>query len=224
MTAESAREILLRIEFYGETQVPIKTLGGFVKGRHKVPSEANPSSQQYMATLCAQDVDDDIEDTFQRLRGSFGFKRRELSTDVEASRGSIATPSFDYAVVFGQDEDEPANMVCRRSVVNVTEAEVVASQAFDHCFSGTLDRFSYRFAETVNVEDVIDAIEDLEDAAISVDYDKDATSCTIRLAGKTQSITITATHLTISGGDHARPADLLELFRSVQERLATWLG
>src|SRR5258708_36761382 len=106
---------LKRIAFRVESAGRVKNLRGFVKG-HSIPDRDSASARKFIVRIAEDDVKADIDETYQSIRESFGFKRRQLEASIEDGAGVIRTPRFDYSVSVHLETDKPAAVLWRREI------------------------------------------------------------------------------------------------------------
>ena len=210
---------LLSADFLGETSLSIKSLSGFQK-YHTVPDSVSSYTEGFVASISAQEIQEDIADTFKSLRETFGLKRKE----AKCEEGSIITPYFDYEVTIRQDQEDPADAVMRRTVTNIRTPDQIDTEQFNQVFMGQFDTLELSVSEQMSVEDVIDTIEDMDDESIRVDYDQDANSCTISADGLDCEIIVGPHAISIVRARGKSPSLLLESFFNAQKLLVNTHG
>lgn len=201
------------IRLLSERKIPIKELSGFRK-HHRVPTK-EAASESWLAGLAMEDLNDDLEETFSKLRSGFGFKRKQLAaTDPTENIGEVATPGFTYEVSVSPIEDEPKMALWRKAISRITDADSVTSPEFEETFGNQFNILELILEQPVDVEDVIDEVEDCDDPTVSVDYEKDATWCRINFRGRHESIHVEAERIRVQSNGDIPPAQLIEAFLS----------
>jgi hypothetical protein len=189
----------------------VKELSGYRK-THKLPERSNEWARKYVNRIAVEDIKADLDKTFEAIRAQFGYKRKDL--DVSAERdglGFIRTPEFEYTVSLSVNPENPAEVSWRREVGSLSGAEFVRSEGFQAVFGPVFDMLVFEFAETVDVADFVDRIEEAPPEGVKVGIASDANTAEIFLAGFRGKITITPEAVVIQGqtGDSA---SLLEQF------------
>lgn len=205
------------IRLLSERKVPVKSLGGYQK-HYRLPDK-DVLSDKFLAEWAEADLNKELDEAFAKLRSGFGFKRKELTaTDPLENCGEVSTPGFTYEVSVTTIEDEPANVLWRRAISRITDAESVTSPEFDETFGKQFNILELILEEPVDVESVIDEVEDIEDPSVKVDYEKDASWCRIDFPGRKESIHVEAGRIQVHARREISAAELIESFLSAHSR------
>lgn len=206
------------IRLLSERKVSVKTLGGFRK-HFRMPDKGNTVSDDFLADLAEGDLNADLDTTFAKLKSEFGLKRKELNaTDPIGNFGEVTTPGFTYEVSVSTIEGESVNVLWRRAISKISEAETVTCPAFETTFGKQFNILELTLQEPIDVEDVIDQVEDCDDDSVKVDYEKDASWCRIEFRGRKESIHVQADRIRVSHGGEVSPSQLIETFLSAHAR------
>lgn len=195
--------------------IKIASLSGFVKGSHRVPNSVNGATERFVENISQKEIEEEIEEVFQRIRDNMKYKRRDLST----GHGKILTPDFEFSVECAQDADNPSMAVLSRRLTNITPT-IVSDDAFNDVFDDSFEELTFEFTKGVNLEDLIDQIEDLNLDKIDLDYPADCSYCDINIEGSPHTVRLTPGSIIVSTGNASSPKLLLESFFDVQKRLA----
>jgi hypothetical protein len=208
---DQVKRILLQLD---ET-VKISSLSGFSKQRgHRVPDSVNSATERFVENISKREIEDEVNEVFERIRGSMKYKRRDLT----AAAGRILTPDFEFVVECRQDSDDPAMAVVTRQLINMSPA-IVPDDSFNDVFDDSFNELTFEFAKGVNVQDLIDQIEDLELDKIDLDYPADCSHCDISIEGSPIQVRVRAGSLTVTTPNSASPKLLMESFFDVQKQL-----
>jgi hypothetical protein len=207
---EQVKQVFLQIE----DSLRISSLSGFRRG-HRVPNAVNSATRSFVENISEKEVNDDIEEVFERIHGAMTYKRRDLA----AGAGRIVTPDFEYVVNVAQDREDPSMAVISRQLINISPT-IVGDDAFNVVFEDTFDELTFEFTKQVNVEDLIDQIEDLNLDKVDLDYPADCSYCDISIDGLPLSIRVTPDSVTVHNPIAASPKLLVESFFTVQKQLA----
>ncbi len=200
-----------RVAFRAENIANIKNLAGYRK-THSLPDRANEWARKYIARIAAPDIKADLDNTFDRVRESFGYKRKDL--DVSAERdgmGYIRTPDFEYTITVNVNPDDLSEVIWQREIGRLSGPEFVRTDGFKHVFGGVFDRLVFEFAQPVDVADFVDRIEDDPPEGVKIIVASDANEAEVKLAGFAGKVRLTPDSVVIQGrsGDSA---GLLEQF------------
>jgi hypothetical protein len=202
---------LKRVVFRADTPGQVKDLAGYRK-THTLPERANDWARKYVNRVAAADIKGDLDTTFDMVRETFGYKRKDL--DVSAERdglGFIRTPDFEYTVTVGVNPADPAAVVWRREVGRLSGPEFVRSRGFRDVFGTTFDQLVFEFAAPVDVAEFVDRIEDAPPEGVKVHVASDSGAAVVALAGFAGRVSVTRDAVTIEGPP-GNPAGLLEQF------------
>ena len=209
------------IRLISEQRRPLKELTGFKK-HHRLPDKGSTVSDPFLADLAQLDLDADLDKTFAALRKQFGLKRKELETSGPVDGvGAITTPAFTYEVSVETLENEPKQVLWRRAISAIKEADAVTSEPFDEVFGANFDTLEIATNEPIDVEAVIDRVEDADADNISVEYEKDVTWCQIRFSDRRTVVAVTADSIRVSSEVETTPHDLIESFFSAHQQFLT---
>jgi hypothetical protein len=196
----------------------VKDLSGFQKG-FKVPEAATPSAQKWTYRMAAADLRAEVEETYNALREHLGFKRKDLESTVGSDGfGFIRTPSFDYAVSVSLDPNDPAGVVWRREVSQVSDSDVLRAEGFRMVFGAILDTLQFDFERPIDVEDLVDRIEDDPPPGVKVRVASDASACDVTVQGFAGRIHVERASLRVEGRPGLSPDSLVEQFFAFQSR------
>ena len=202
------------IRLLNERKIGVKSLSGFRK-HLRLPNKGDTLSDKFIADLAEADLNEDLDEAFSKLRSGFGFKRKELTaTDPMGNFGEVATPGFTYEVSVSPIEGESANVLWRRAISRIANAESVTCPEFEQTFGKQFNILEVVLEKPIDVEDVIDEVEDCDDPDVKVDYEKDASWCNITFRGRKESIHVQADKIRVSSGAEIPPSDLIEIFLS----------
>ena len=202
------------IRLLNERKISVKTLSGFRK-HFRMPNKGDALSDKFIADIAEADLNEDLEEAFSKLRSGFGLKRKELTaSDPIGNFGEVATPSFTYEVSISPIEGESANVLWRRAISRISDAESVTCPEFEETFGKQFNILELVLEEPIDVEDVIDEVEDCDDDSVKVDYEKSASWCRIDFRGREESIHVESNMIRVSSGGEVAPSDLIEIFLS----------
>jgi Caspase domain len=210
---------LRRVVFRTETRGKVKDLAGYQKG-HRIPDQATPSAEKFVARIAAQDVRGDVEETFNTLREQMGFKRKDLEAAAERDgQGFVRTPVFDYTVGVSLDPADPTEVVWRREVSHIQDPAMIRGPGFQAVFGTTFDTLVFEFTAPLDIAELVDRLEEEPIAGVHVRSSIDASACEITLDGFAGAIQVQADRLTITGRS-ATAAALVDQFFEFQRRFS----
>lgn len=164
----------------GEVNSRVKNLSRFSKGR-KEPDSHGSANARWVEEMGNAEVSAQATEIHEGIRASLGYKRKEVSFNVDGAGASILTPDFDVNISLIQHPDDPAMYRMTTEICNFRRPEVVTQFAFVDIFSKYCDRVIIDLAEPLNLEDKIDELEDVDALRKNLEYDAECTHFTLRL-------------------------------------------
>lgn len=221
MSTESKFE---SISIAGMTWQPLNSLRGFEKGRHSIPKVLDERTVRFVAAIAAQDVKQDLEFIFQKLKQHFKFKRKEVQvTTPEGGCGTIQTPYFSYSVQASPSQVDPASVCWERSVVKIGSSEKVLSAEFAAVFDYMFDRVEFCFDQPLDIEQWIDGIEDRDDSKLKLTYDSQLTECLLQIENLNAEIKINREKVTVVHSQIDQATNILKSFLEAREAISIGL-
>jgi len=106
--APASSPFISRISLVGRSEGWVKTLAGFKKQHHTVPDAVNAATEGFLAKLCAAELAAEAERFFQRAKAAFGYKRTDLSLDVQSPHAVLVAKDFTLEITYALQADDPA--------------------------------------------------------------------------------------------------------------------
>ncbi len=184
-----------------------------------MPDRATPSAQKFIARLAVEEIKSDINETYQALRESFAFRRKQLesSTDDDGC-GFIRTPHFDYSVRLLLDPSDPAQVIWRREVTGLADVSVVRRSEFLAVFGTIFQVLVFEFVDPVDMIELVDRLEEEEVPGVTIRCTSDVSSCEISMTGFRGAIHIMPACLTVEGRNSPSASSLLDQFLDFLQR------
>jgi len=221
MPVEMPSSIVAGLSFIGRSGGAVKTLAGFQKGHHTVPSAANPTTTAFLAKLCAAELTAQGETFFQQVRSGLGYKRREVSLSV-ASPGAVLTATdFTLEIVYALEAAEPSRYTVVHTLRELRSAELARRAEFAAIFAGLFSELSFALRKGVRVEAVIDLVESLDaTGGMAVTFPSDCRECTLTIAGVDAEVRCTGATFDLVFVQGGSPAELIDGFAAVRAAFA----
>lgn len=208
---------LSRVAFRVETAVRLKDLRGFTKG-YTLPVRDSSTARKFIGQVALSDIERDIEETYQAIRDSFAFKRRQLEASIDEGVGVIHTPLFDYSIRVMLDTKNSGMIRWCREIASFREPAIVRSAEFLKAFGSLFNTLVFEFTVPISIEDLVDRIEDENKPGVRVNCASDNSTCEITIQGFRDSIHIHQNCLKIEGHRTKSSASLLDLFLAFVDR------
>ncbi len=155
----------------------VRTLRGFRKGQHTLPDAVNSATTAFLGKLCAAELAEEAEALFQQARALLAYKRKELSLDLGVGTAVLSAKDFVYELAYALVEADPSEYAVTRTLHGVRSADFLALPATDTLFDGRFTDVVFGLRKGAPVEQVIDAVEGLDETGLKVDYPSDCASC-----------------------------------------------
>jgi len=211
---------LTHVKIFQQQWQPLKQLSGYRKGS-KLPDSVSASSNKFVASMAEDEINEDMQEALDLLRANFKFKRRELEIDGPSDgAGSITTPYFTYQIGIGLDPERITHACWTRELNHIHDPQKLITDAFDECFGAANWILEMPVKDPMDIADVIDNIEDAENDAIEINYDKDATWCDVNIQGVLGTLRVTPSAFVISPPSSIPPRKIFETLFQMRVRLA----
>ncbi len=218
--ADDPRTFIAQLSLLARGSGLVKTLRAFDKSRHKVPDAVNSATSGFLAKLCAAELAEEAEAMFQRARALLSYKRKEISLDVTPPHAALSAKDFTWELDFALDETEPASFVTTRTLHGLRSGDLVRTAEFDALFAEQFSAIVFGLKKGVRVEAVIDAVEDLEESELKVEYPSDCRACTLTVPGVEAQVVCDGATLEMQFAKSGSPRELIEAFAEVRRAFA----
>lgn len=201
---------LKRASFWGFASGSIKSLKGF-KRHHRVPDTVTDSTRIFVHQVGADDLHEAATAMHNAIKAHFRYRRRDLEQNEDHGAVTIMTPQFTVNITLDVDNDKATRYEMATEVSDIRDPTVLGTEAFASVFDGLFDRIVFHVSGDIPIDDVIDAIESIQDAdLISVTYPPNAEQCTIRAKGLTCELVFDRQEITLQMKGKTETAKLLE--------------
>lgn len=157
------RAFLRRMDSVAITELP-----GFVRGRHRLPSEHGRAAEQFVHSLVEAALADEVRAVYDAAKQLLGLRRRELLRAVAEGGGNVDAPQFRYVLELGLDPRDVTRALWQRRVILQVDPDALPS-GFDELFPIACDELVIPFArpsaEHARVELFDRLVDRLEDFA-----------------------------------------------------------
>lgn len=221
MSGELPSSLVAGLGFVGHDGGAVKSLPGFQKGRHTLPTAVNAATSAFLAKLCAGELAEQAETFFQRTREALAYKRRELTLAVTSPAAVLTAADFTFELAYALDPAAPERYLVLRTLRDLRRPELVRRPEFDAVFAGLFTELTFTLRRGVRVEAVIDLVEALDaGSGLAVDYPSDCRDCTLTVAGVDAAVRCTGATLDMVFPAAGSPAELLDGFAAVRAAFA----
>jgi len=194
-------------------------LSGFRK-THKVPTDVSDYTRSFVAGLTTAELTEELDLRFAEFRKQFKFKRVDMEVqDPSDGCAAIITPQFEYRISIALDQDDPTMYVFRRQVSKINGPDAIMTESFSTVFGNVFNAMEVNPPVSINVEDFIDSMEELDKPTLKLNFDRTATWCQLTIAAVQGELTVESDEISILLEQARPPAKLLEAFFQFREEL-----
>jgi hypothetical protein len=210
---------LKRILFRGEETGRVKSLSGFSRGYHRVPNTVNDATERFVAKIGQEEVNMKAERLYEQIKKEFDYKRKDIDMKSGGGSASIICKDFDVDISLSLNPNDPSEYLLKIETNNFRSPEIVKSRIFNKVFERIFTSLVFEFTQQINTVEIIDAIEELNDESISIEYPSNEITCTIKMKGVDGVINISPGEFCITYDNPVQPIVLVESFFGVQRLL-----
>lgn len=164
----------------GSTLGRVRKLGGYQKNHH-VPDGHSDAAQGFVRKAGQPDVKAAADSLYADIRNLFGYKRREFDYTCDDGFAWIKTPDFDLHIRVDHCPEDPKNYLLTTEIVALHTESIAGDARFHSCFTHHCDQLIVEFASPIQVEEKIDAIEDIPELADALTYEPDGSAFELKL-------------------------------------------
>jgi hypothetical protein len=199
----------------------VKSLPGFIKRSHSVPTSKNLATDNFIKKIGASIVEDEISELSKQIRNGLKYKLKEVEAYTDNGNGAINTPDFTYSMEIVQSDDDPQQYLLIRKLINFRSSEMALNPEFNKIFSNHFERLEFSLSKRIDIEKFINDFEDLEDNEnIELDYDpSDLSSCLVSIKGIAYEVHVTPSSLSITSNYNTSPEKLINAYRATHKAL-----
>jgi hypothetical protein len=135
------RAFLRRLDSVAITELP-----GFVRGRHRLPTEHGRAAEQFLHSMAAAALTDEVRSVYDAAKKLLGLRRRELVRAVAEGGGNVDAPQFRYVLDLGIDPRDVTRALWQRRIELLVDAHALPL-AFDEVFPVACDELVIPFAQ-----------------------------------------------------------------------------
>jgi hypothetical protein len=221
MSGALPSSLVASLSFLGRSGGAVKSLAGFQKGRHTLPTAANATTNAFLAKLCAAELEAQAEAFFQHARSALGYKRLELTLQFASPAAVLTAKDFTFELAYALEEADPSRYSITQTLRELRCAELVRRPEFAAVFAGLFTELTLALRKGLSVEAVIDLVEALDaDAALAVAYPSDCSECTLTIPSVDAAVRCTSTSIDLVFPAAGSPAELLDGFAAVRTAFA----
>jgi hypothetical protein len=173
----------------------VRRLKGYLKSHH-LPDGHHAAAQAFVRKIGHEDVKDATDRLYADIRSLFAYKRREFQYTCEDGFACIKTPDFDLQIRIDQSPEDAKNYQLTTELVALHKAEITADDRFITCFTHHCETLVVEFPGSINLDEKIDAIENIPEIADCLDYEPDGSAFELKLPALDLHIHVTESEMT----------------------------
>ena len=179
----------------------IRTLAGFKRGYHTVPTEASESAEAWCQRLLTEQVADELQELYEASRNALNARRKDVRKAEDCGGGDLDTAAFRYSVETGQNPDDVSEYIIRRRL-ELRQGWDEHRAAIDEIFGTTFDCLVVEFERMDDTFDkLVEKLEDIQENQGGDVHDDDRSKrATYRRDGVTFTFDLKRRRLEISFG------------------------
>ncbi|TYC14767.1 hypothetical protein ES677_05145 [Bizionia gelidisalsuginis] len=184
-----------------------------------MPNYKNSTTEDFIKSCGSRELSEDIGEITDYIK-KLKYKRREVETNIENGFASISTPDFIYFINIEQLDEEPSEYILTRTLEEFKDSQIIDSDKFNSIFEKSFDELKFDLSKSINIENLIDHVEDLENDKIKVDYDHNNLNwCTIKIEGLEYDIVVEPNSISITYYRMTSPLNLIKAFEKTHNTL-----
>lgn len=212
-------ELLANVALVRADHSRVRDLAEFQRS-HKVPTEYSDRACAFVTRLAAREIGADLESRYADFRQHLNFRRVDLqATEAGNGTGRISTPWFDYQISVTLDPADPTRIAWQRRICEFRPAAQLQSAEFAAVVGKQFDTVQLTPPEQIDLPDLIDRIENRGRKTVTLDYDRNATWCTVTVRNLPVCMRVTSDTVSFVTSKPMTAARLLEAFLKLRDQL-----
>jgi len=212
------------IVIYDTENGAIKELPDCNKRFHKVPDRVGKAQDNFVKSKVGNLIKDEIDDWSERIKDRMEYTRKEVTVSGGGEgdyEGAIETPDFTYTVDISQSEEDPSEYIIKRSLLDVTNPDIINDAAFNGLFDGHFRELSFNFSKRIDTDKLIDRIEARKrETGVKLKYNPGDTShVRIIFPASVNEIVVEPYAINITVPHATSPAKLVDVYKDTQRLL-----
>lgn len=168
--------------------VAIRELPGFVRGRHRLPTEHGRAGELFVQALVEQALADEVRSVYEGAKRLLGLRRRQLQRAIAGGGGNVDAPQFHFEIEIDLDPTDITRALWQRRVIPRVAPRALPIE-FDEVFPVACDELVVPIAKprsngtTDSFDLVVERLEDftaLHGGGVEEDEDQARASLTTR--------------------------------------------
>lgn len=202
---------------YGTQKGLVRKLSLFNPSSHHVPKQYNAVTNHFVEKIGAEIIDSQASRLLDQIRETYRLKRSAFSYNVGVGTVSVETPQVDFQVRIALNSNAPKEYLLTTQINALNDSALINDASFTQIFDTHCDQLKINVSEAIQVEEAIDAMENIEALRAILDYPPDATYCQLKFESINLNIEINAHSLHFQA---ILPRGLHDFLRTANEALS----
>lgn len=148
-----------QIHLLGSDSGLIKQLSGFRKKLHFVPEAHTPAADEFVRKIADDELQQEANALFDAIKQNFGYKRREISLELNTGKADISTAAFDLSLSYSQDAGQADCYTLEYQISNVQNPNALLDDGLQNILCQHFDRLRFNLTVRMDIEALIDKLE-----------------------------------------------------------------
>lgn len=146
------------------SSVAITALPGFVRGRHRLPTQRGRGAEEFVHELGHTALAAEVRAVYDGAKQLFGLRRRQLQRGLAGGGGNVEAPQFRFVIELGLDPVDIGRALWVRQVALLVAPRLLPGD-FDGVFPVACDELVVPFASqegggSERFDELVDRLED----------------------------------------------------------------
>jgi hypothetical protein len=201
--------------------VNVRHLRGFRK-THSIPTRKMESTSRFIGTLVRPELDADLTSIHRQLRSELNLKRKDMEVGIDPyGCGILTTTKFRYQHSFEMSENHCDQLTQLRQLDDIFDLNLLVTAEFESVFGNRFHGIEIDFGIEIEVEELIDAIEEMDDSDLNLDYNLEATQCNVELNGIPEVLSFESQGIRLHNHRNVSSSQLIWNLKEFQTRLVS---
>lgn len=207
---------LKSVDLIGRRGGAIRELSGFKKRYHRVPDSVNSHTQSFVEGIASDDLEQEATEIHDKIKANFKYKRKEIRFDIDGASAVISTKDFDLNIHYTQDTDDATAYIIEYQINNIKDPDALLNDGLQKILDRRFDQVRFLIDGSINLKEMIDAIEAEEPERLELEYPTDCSSLTISMVDCDWKLLITSHGVSIVNNYLESPSKMLSYLKEGQ--------
>ncbi len=205
--------------FVGLSYGAIKSLSGFNKKLHKIPTKADHRSATFVAEISQDELKAHTNQVHAALRKHFNYGIADVDASFDAGFSLLKSKDFEINMSVLHSPEDPKSYVIRTEINNFANPAIVGTDTFNNCLAPFVNLLQLRLPPQFDIRNFVQQLE--TNPQLHVEYDANVTDIRVTINQTGTTLHLSNGHVEITTLDDHRPLALLEALATSQNLLFT---